>query len=192
MQFRDAENRAQQLREKLNQYNYEYYVLDNPSVDDRTFDLLLEELSEIESEFPELITEDSPTRRVGGIADENLFSSVRHEVPLQSLQDVFDSADILEFDRRVRDIVQDPQYVVEMKIDGLSVALEYEDGLLKRGATRGDGITGENVTANLRTIRTIPLRLSNAPKKLTVRGEVYMPKDRFEILAKKQDIVVSL
>ncbi len=187
MERETARQRAAELTEKLNRYSYEYYVLDDPSVDDRTFDMLLQELADIEKEYPDLAAPDSPTRRVGGEADGELFQPVRHEVPLQSLQDVFDTQDVLDFDRRVRETVEHPSYVVEKKIDGLSVSLEYENGVFVRGATRGDGITGENVTANLRTVRAIPLRLKRAIPRLIVRGEIYMPKESFQVLALRQE-----
>ena len=139
----------QALRRELEQAGYEYYVLDNPTMSDYDYDHKLRRLEELEAAHPETVTPDSPTQRVGGKPLET-FTQVRHKVPLESLQDVFDFEELRDFDRRVRGMVSDPDYVVEPKVDGLSVALEYEDGLFVRGATRGDGQVGEDVTENLR------------------------------------------
>lgn len=177
----DVKERAEQLRRQLEEYNYQYYVLDQPTVSDFTYDRLLRELEDLEKEHPELITPDSPTQRVGGKALDS-FVKVEHRVPLESLQDVFDQGELEEFDRRVREIAPEASYIVEPKIDGLSVALEYRDGRFVRGATRGDGAVGEDVTENLRTIRSIPLKLEGAPPVLIVRGEVFMPKSVFQQL----------
>ncbi|MFR9191305.1 MAG: DNA ligase LigA-related protein, partial [Anaerotruncus massiliensis (ex Togo et al. 2019)] len=174
-----AENRAGELRPILERYSYEYYVLDNPSISDYDYDRLLHELLDIETEFPELATENSPTRRVGGMAL-NTFAPVRHEVQMGSLQDVFDTADIAAFDARVRETVADPVYIVEPKIDGLSVSLEYRDGAFWRGSTRGDGVTGEDVSENLKTVGSIPMTLTEKLPFLEVRGEVYMPRASFD------------
>ena len=178
----DERQEIQSLRQELEQANYEYYVLDNPNMSDYDFDHKLRRLEELEAKYPELITPDSPTQRVGGkVADG--FSEVRHRVPLESLQDVFSVEELQEFDQRVRDALsQGVEYDVEPKVDGLSVALEYENGLFVRGATRGDGQVGEDVTENLKTIPSIPLRLPEAPPSLIVRGEVFMPKKSFEQL----------
>ena len=172
---------AELLRQELIQAGYEYYVLDAPVMSDYDYDHKLRRLEELESAHPELITPDSPTQRVGGKAADD-FSKVTHRVPLESLQDVFDYEELRQFDQRVRAVVPDVSYIVEPKVDGLSVALEYEDGLFVRGATRGDGQVGEDVTENLRTIRSIPLRIPNAPAHLIVRGEVFMPKKVFHAL----------
>lgn len=172
------EEKARALRERLNEYNRQYYVLDNPTISDYEYDMLMRELIALEQAHPELRTPDSPTQRVGGEAL-SAFESYRHPVPLDSLQDVFSFEELAAFDARVREMIPEPEYAVELKIDGLSVALEYENGLLVRGVTRGDGVVGEVVTANLKTIRSIPLRIENAPPRLIVRGEVFMPYQVF-------------
>jgi DNA ligase (NAD+) len=171
--------RVQELRRLLNYHNYRYYVLDDPEISDAEYDALLQELLAIENRFPELVTPDSPTQRVGAPIAEG-FASVVHRVPMFSLSNAFSASDLREFDGRVRQLAADAtvEYVVELKIDGLAISLEYEDGLLVRGATRGDGTTGEDITSNLRTITSIPLRLQE-PRSLTVRGEAYMPKAAF-------------
>ncbi len=174
------------LRRELTQAGYEYYVLDQPTMQDCDYDQKLRRLEELEAAHPETVTPDSPTQRVGGQALES-FSQVQHRVPLESLQDVFDFAELEAFDQRVRDVVPDAAYVVEPKVDGLSVALEYEDGLFVRGATRGDGQVGEDVTENLRTVRSIPLKIPDAPPRLIVRGEVFMPKKVFHSLNEERE-----
>lgn len=150
--------RAQELRDKLNYYSKKYYVDDDPEIEDYEYDMLQRELKAIEEKYPDLVSPDSPTVRVGGSA-ENLFAKVAHRVRMESLQDAFGFGEIEEFDRRVRETERDVHYVVEPKIDGLSVSLEYTDGVLTRGSTRGDGDVGEDVTANLRTVRSIPLKI---------------------------------
>jgi len=177
------------LRRELEQYNYQYYVLDNPTVSDFEYDRLLRRLEALESAHPELITLDSPTQRVGGKPSQG-FQPVVHRAPLESLQDVFSAEELDEFDRRVRSALSDEKqtdYVVEPKVDGLSVSLEYEYGMLVRGATRGDGITGEDVTENLKTIPSIPLRIDDPPPLLVVRGEVFMPRKVFELLNQQRE-----
>lgn len=174
------------LRQELIQAGYEYYVLDAPVMSDYDYDHKLRRLEELEAAHPELVTPDSPTQRVGGKAAED-FAKVNHRVPLESLQDVFDYEELRQFDQRVRAVVSDATYVVEPKVDGLSVALEYEDGLFIRGATRGDGQVGEDVTENLRTIHSIPLRIPDAPAHLIVRGEVFMPKKVFHRLNEERE-----
>ncbi len=176
----------QELRRELTQAGYEYYVLDKPAMSDYDYDHMLRRLEELEAAHPETVTADSPTQRVGGQPLE-AFAQVRHQVPLESLQDVFDFAELEAFDQRVRAVVPDAEYVVEPKVDGLSVALEYEDGLFVRGATRGDGQVGEDVTENLRTVRSIPLKIPDAPPRLIVRGEVYMPKKVFHALNEERE-----
>lgn len=171
--------RIEELRKLLNEYNYNYYVLDAPTVTDYEYDMLLRELEELEAKHPELIVPDSPTQRVGGQALSE-FEPYTHEVPMESLQDVFSHDELREFDARVRSVLKDVTYTVEPKVDGLSVALEYRDGMFICGATRGDGVTGENVTSNLKTVRSIPLHIDNVPERLIVRGEVFMPKKVFE------------
>ncbi len=173
----EPKKRIEELSKQLNRYNYEYYVLDQPTVSDYDYDMLLRELEQLETAHPDLRQTDSPTQRVGGEAL-TAFDSVVHPVPLESLQDLFSNEELHEFLERVHA----PEYTVEPKVDGLSVALEYVDGIFIRGATRGDGLIGEDVTENLRTIRSIPLKLENAPKRLIVRGEVFMPKHVFEDL----------
>lgn len=169
------------LRRELEQHNYNYYVLDQPTISDFEYDRMLRALEELEQANPDLITPDSPTQRVGGNALDG-FEKVVHRVPLESLQDVFDFAELANFDRRVRENALNVSYLVEPKVDGLSVALEYHNGVFVRGATRGDGTVGEDVTENLRTIKSIPLKLDSAPSNLIVRGEVFMPKNSFEHL----------
>lgn len=176
----------QALRRELEQANYEYYVQDAPTMSDYDYDHKLRRLEELEGEHPELITPDSPTQRVGGKVLES-FQQVVHQVPLESLQDVFDYDELRQFDQRVRAAVPGAEYDVEPKVDGLSVALEYENGLFVRGATRGDGQVGEDVTENLRTVRSIPLRIPDAPARLIVRGEVYMPKKVFHALNEERE-----
>ena len=174
------------LRRELTQAGYEYYVLDAPTMSDYDYDHKLRRLEELEAVHPEAITTDSPTQRVGGQALE-AFTQVRHPVPLESLQDVFDFEELEAFDQRVKGTVPEAEYVVEPKVDGLSVALEYENGLFIRGATRGDGQVGEDVTENLRTVRSIPLKIPDAPSRLIVRGEVYMPKKVFHQLNEERE-----
>ena len=176
------------LRAELNKASYEYYVLDNPTMSDYDFDHKLRRLEELEQAHPDQITEDSPTRRVGGQVAEG-FAEVVHEVPLESLQDVFDLEELGDFVRRVQESLDGGvEFDVEPKVDGLSVALEYQDGLFVRGATRGDGRVGEDVTENLKTIRSLPLRLPEPIPRLIVRGEVYMSKKVFEQLNEEREI----
>ena len=183
----DAKGQAERLRQALNEHNYNYYVLDAPTISDFEYDKMLRELEDLERANPELVTPDSPTQRVGGKALDS-FEEVVHRVPLLSLQDVFSPEELLDFDRRVRESGAQPEYLLEPKVDGLSVALEYENGLFVRGATRGDGQVGEDVTENIRTIRSIPMKLENAPASLIVRGEVYMPRKTFERLNEEREL----
>ena len=176
----------EKLRRELTQAGYEYYVLDKPTMSDYDYDHQLRRLEELEAAHPETVTPDSPTQRVGGQPLES-FTQVRHQVPLESLQDVFDFSELEAFDQRVKGVVPDAEYVVEPKVDGLSVALEYENGLFIRGATRGDGQVGEDVTENLRTVRSIPLKIPDAPPRFIVRGEVYMPKKVFHALNEERE-----
>ncbi len=185
MNFESAQARAKELRDLLNYHSHKYYVEDDPEIGDYEYDMLQRELAAIEKEFPELITPDSPTQRVGGSAD-GLFEPVVHSVPLESLQDAFSFDEVKAFSTRVKDVFSDAEYVVEPKIDGLSVALEYENGVFVRGSTRGDGNIGEDVTANLRTVNSIPLRLKKDVT-IEVRGEVYMPKKVFAALVEEQE-----
>ncbi|UFH48291.1 NAD-dependent DNA ligase LigA [Pseudomonas sp. KNUC1026] len=179
------ETRILELRQQLDEHNYRYYVLDEPSIPDAEYDRLFRELKALEEANPNLITPDSPTQRVGGTAL-SAFATVRHEVPMLSLGNAFEEQDLLDFDRRVREGLEDEavQYSCEPKLDGLAVSLLYQDGQLVRGATRGDGSTGEDISVNVRTIRNVPLKLKGKgwPATLEVRGEVYMSKAGFERL----------
>ena len=181
MDIQSAERKIKDLQNILNQYNYEYHVLDTPSVPDSEYDRLMNELTALEEQFPQLKTEDSPTQRVGGeILD--MFEKVEHETSMLSLGNAFNEQDLRDFDRRVRQNAgEDVTYVCELKIDGLAVSLRYDNGLFSIGATRGDGTIGENITANLRTIRSIPLRLKEEVS-IEVRGEAFMPRKSFEAL----------
>lgn len=183
----DVLQELQQLRRELERANYEYYVLDEPTMSDYDFDHKLRRLEELEAAHPELVTPDSPTQRVGGMAAEG-FAEVVHQVPLESLQDVFSFEELEEFGQRVKETVEDAVYDVEPKVDGLSVALEYENGVFVRGATRGDGRVGEDVTQNLKTIRSIPLRLPDSLPRFIVRGEVFMPKTVFHQLNEEREL----
>ncbi len=185
MKLGDAAERVKELRETIERHNHSYYVLDNPTIPDYDYDRLLHELIDLEAEFPALAAENSPTRRVGGAAL-NTFAPVRHEVQMGSLQDVFDVEELRAFDTRVRETVACPVYTVEPKIDGLSVSLEYRNGQFVRGSTRGDGITGEDVSENLKTVRSIPMSLREPLPFLEVRGEVYMPRASFDRVVARQ------
>lgn len=183
--------RYQCLKDDLNQHNHAYYVLDDPSIPDSEFDRLMRELQVIEQDYPSLITADSPSQRVGGVALDS-FSQVKHEMPMLSLDNAFSDSEMADFDRRIKDrinldISQQMIYACEPKLDGVAVSLLYKKGLLERAATRGDGLVGEDITANVRTINSIPLRLQGKkiPEILEVRGEIYMPKAGFNQLNKK-------
>ena len=178
--------RMDQLVQQLNEANYWYYVLDNPQMLDFEYDQLLRELENLEAEHPEFARQDSPTKRVGGEALSK-FEKVLHPVPLMSLQDVFSVEELDDFLEKILQNYPDTEFTVEPKVDGLSVALEYENGIFVRGATRGDGVEGEDVTENLKTIRSVPMTLQNAPARLIVRGEVFMPKKSFELLNQHQE-----
>ena len=182
----NPKERIEELTAILTEANYRYYVLDNPTMLDFEYDRLLRELEELESAHPEFAMPDSPTKRVGGTALRE-FQKVTHPVPLISLQDVFSMDALTEFLDRIHLSYPEAAFSVEPKIDGLSVALEYENGVFVRGATRGNGVVGEDVTENLKTIRSIPMKLENAPARLIVRGEVYMPKKSFEKLNAYQE-----
>jgi DNA ligase (NAD+) len=187
MSIEDSKKRAEELREQLNYHSRRYYVEDNPEISDYDYDMMLRELEGIEAANPVLVTPDSPTQRVGGAAV-NLFDEVRHEVPMESLQDVFSLGEVTEFDERMRASGSEISYVVEPKIDGLSVSLEYENGVFVLGSTRGDGLVGEDVTSNLRTVKSIPLKLARPLPFIEVRGEVYMPHASFLELVKGQEL----
>src|SRR5690554_5027600 len=180
------ERRIQELRQVIDDHNYRYYVLDEPAVPDAEYDRLMRELQALETSHPDLITPDSPTQRVGASGD-NTFAEVVHRFPMLSLDNAFSEDEVRDFDRRVRERLdrdEPVEYVCEPKLDGLAVSLHYENGLLTQAATRGDGYSGEDITANIRTIESVPLRLrgKHVPAMVEVRGEVYMPRDGFEAL----------
>ncbi len=184
----DVKKEILRLRRELEYHNKLYYVLDAPVISDYEYDMLMQRLKALEAEHPELITPDSPTQRVGGQALSQ-FEPVQHQVPLESLTDVFSHEELFAFGDRMDSLLAEAHdYVVEPKIDGLSMSLEYENGVFVRGATRGDGVTGENVTENLRTVRSLPLHIENAPERLIVRGEVYMSKSVFAQLNAEREI----
>ena len=180
----DVAVRIDELRRQLEYHNWRYYVLDDPVITDSEYDRMLRELQSLETAHPEYYSPDSPTQRVGG-AVRSEFGTVVHRVPLFSLANAFSTDELLNFDRRVRELSGQSQveYVVELKLDGLAVSLTYEQGRFSQGATRGDGTTGEDITANLRTVRPLPLVLREeartVPPLIEVRGEVFMPKDAF-------------
>ena len=191
----NVQKELERLRSLISDYNYQYYVLDDPSVPDSEYDRLYRELGKLESEHPDLITEDSPTQRVGAKPDSG-FEEVVHELPMLSLDNAMDSGEMTNFDRRVNERLgqaKDIEYVCEPKLDGLAISLLYENGLLTRAATRGDGAQGENITLNAKTIRSIPLklRISNPPKRIEVRGEVFMLKSSFEALNEEAKMTES-
>ena len=183
----DYREEMKRLRDTLNAHGYRYYVLDDPQISDYEYDHMLRRLEDLEREHPEEITQDSPTQRVGGPILTQ-FQEVEHPVPLESLQDVFDGGEVEEFLTHIRETFPDAEYSVEPKVDGLSVALEYRDGVFVRGATRGDCRIGEDVTENLRTIRSIPMTLPEKLPRLIVRGEVYMARSVFEELNRQREI----
>ena len=182
----DYKSEMKTLRETLSEAGYRYYVLDDPTMEDYEYDRLLRRLEELEAAHPEEITPDSPTQRVGGAALES-FTQVTHPVPLESLQDVFSPEEVEEFARRMEEALGTVAYSIEPKVDGLSVALEYRDGVFVQGATRGDGRVGEDVTENLRTIKSIPITLPDRLPRLIVRGEVFMPKNVFHKLNRQRE-----
>lgn len=186
MDLAQAARRVSALREQIDYHSRRYYDDDAPEIEDDEFDALTRELRQIEERYPQLITPDSYTQRVHGEVSA-LFSPVEHEVPLGSLQDVFSEQEVRDMDARIRETVDAPLYAVEPKIDGLSVAIEYRDGRFYRGATRGDGLVGEDVSANLRQIRAIPAVLNEPVERLIVRGEVYMPRQSFADLVRQQE-----
>ncbi len=187
VQLEETRSRMESLREQLHYHNHRYYVLNNPEIDDFTFDKMLRELEDLEAQFPQFITPDSPTSRVGESATTQ-FTPVVHQVQMGSLSDVFDEEELKDFDHRVQETIENPLYICEPKIDGLSVSLEYTNGIFTRGSTRGDGLTGEDITENLRTIRSIPLKLTEPLPFLEVRGEVFMPRSVFEKLSEQQEL----
>lgn len=188
MNFTDAEKRINELRKLLEYHSRKYYVDDSPEIEDYEYDMMLRELETLEDEFPKLKSPESPTAKVGGKASK-LFSPVEHKVKMESLQDAFSFDELRDFDRRVRETAENPVYSVEPKIDGLSVSLEYVNGTFVRGSTRGDGVTGEDVTDNLKTVKSIPAHLNIPIDFLEVRGEVYMPHTSFEQLVEHQELM---
>lgn len=184
----DISLEVEKLRELINYHNKKYYDDDSPEISDYDYDKLQIKLRNLEKEYPEFASENSPTQRVGGHVSKK-FDEVTHEYPLQSLQDVFSFDELNDFYNRVESVVDNAEYVVELKIDGLSVALEYENGIFVRGATRGNGLVGEDVTENLMTIKDIPHKIENAPKRLIVRGEVYMSKKVFTELNEQLELL---
>ena len=187
MDIQEAKKLSKELIGQINYHNRKYYVEDAPEIDDYEYDMLYRRLQQLEAEFPELATPDSPTQKVGG-APVSKFEPVVHTVPMESLHDSFSEEELTDFDRRVRAAAGSPVYIVEPKFDGLSVSLEYRDGLFVRGSTRGDGNVGEDVTENLRTIRTVPKKLNRPLPFLEVRGEVYMSHESFERLCERQEL----
>ncbi|HKL47552.1 MAG TPA: hypothetical protein VJ878_02695, partial [Candidatus Izemoplasmatales bacterium] len=173
----DVKERIQTLKDKLNHYNHEYYVLDNPSISDAKYDALMNELIKLEEENPDLRTSDSPSQRVGGEVSDK-FEKVKHDRPMLSLGNVFNEEELRQFDQRIKKSVTDYTYTVELKIDGLSVSIIYEDGKYQRAATRGNSEVGEDITKNVKTIKSIPLKI-DFKDKLEVRGEIFLSKDRF-------------
>lgn len=188
MDKQEVQRRLEELREQIRYHSRKYYTEDDPEISDYEYDQLYRQLETLEAEYPELVTEDSPTRKIGGEVY-NTFAPVVHQVPLESLHDSFSREELLDFDRRVRETVGDVTYVVEPKFDGLSVALEYRNGVFVRGSTRGDGVTGEDVTENIRTIRSVPKVLKEHVPFLEVRGEVYMSDSSFERLCERQELL---
>ena len=187
MELQQAQERIAELRAVIEKNNRLYYEQDAPELTDFEYDALTRELKQLEAQFPQLITEDSPTQKIGG-APSAKFEKVQHKVRMESLQDAFSYDELRDFDRRVKEAGVSPEYVVEAKIDGLSVSLEYHNGVLYMGSTRGDGDVGENVTENLAVIQDVPKKLDNAPSLLEVRGEVYMPRSAFEKLVEEQEL----
>jgi DNA ligase (NAD+) len=185
LELKEAEKRAAELRAVIEKHNHNYYDLDNPTIEDDEYDALMRELRGIEQQYPELSTPDSPTHRVGGTVSSS-FEKVQHVVQMGSLQDIFSEEEVRAFLSGVMEQGAH-EFTVEPKIDGLSVSLEYQDGVFVRGSTRGDGFVGEDITANLKTIRSIPLRLNDAPEFIEVRGEVYMPRKSFAALCEEQE-----
>ena len=187
LELEQAKQRVEELRAIIEKNNRLYYDQDAPELEDFEYDALTRELKELEAQFPQLVTASSPTQKVGGTAS-NKLPKVTHAIKMESLLDAFSYDELRDFDRRVRETGVEPEYVVEIKIDGLSCSLEYENGELVRASTRGDGVVGEDVTANVRAIRSIPKKLKGAPEFLEVRGEVYMPHEAFRKLCVEQEL----
>lgn len=187
MDFAEAKKEAEQLRAEIIYHNDRYYNKDNPEISDYEYDMLLKRLEDIENEYPLLVTEDSPTQKVGGSAGTK-FAPVEHQVKMESLHDSFSDGELMDFDRKVRAVIDNPCYVVEPKFDGLSVSCEYRNGVFTRGSTRGDGLVGEDITDNLITIKSLPKRLAEPVPFLEVRGEVYMSDESFLKLTEAQEL----
>ena len=187
MDEKQAQQTIEEIKIIIEESNRLYYDLDSPTLTDYEYDKLSTQLKQLELEFPTLLDANSPSQKVGGTASKN-FEKVTHLVKMESLQDAFSTEDLQDFDKRIRNTFQEPEYVVEAKIDGLSVSLEYENGVFTRGSTRGDGMVGENVTQNLKTIKSLPKKIKNAPEYLEVRGEVYMPHSAFIKLLEDQEL----
>ena len=186
MELKAAQEKLNSLKQLVEYHSDLYYNQNRNEISDYEYDMLMQQIKNIESQFPQLITEDSPTQRVQGLAN-STFEKVTHQVKMESLLDAFSYEELRDFDNRVKSVAPDAKYVVETKIDGLSMSLEYVDGVFTRGSTRGDGVVGEDVTQNLATIKSIPKKIKNAPKFLELRGEVYMPKEVFLKLVKQQE-----
>jgi DNA ligase (NAD+) len=195
MDQQDAQKRISDLKEEINRHNYRYYVLSNPLISDFEFDVLLEELAGLEKEFPELITSDSPTQRVGADLTKE-FAQVNHKYPMLSLGNTYSEEEIAEFDGRVRKLLgdEDPEYICELKFDGVAIGLTYQNGKLLQAVTRGDGTQGDEVTANVKTIKSIPLKLfGDYPAEFEIRGEIFMPRSSFDALnAEREDVGLQL
>ena len=186
MELKAAKEKLNSLKQLVEYHSYLYYNQNRTEISDYEYDMLMQEIKSIEAMYPQLITEDSPTQKVQGFAS-STFEKVTHTVKMESLLDAFSYDELREFDSKVRAVAPDAKYVVETKIDGLSMSLEYVNGVFTRGSTRGDGIVGEDVTQNLATIRSIPKKIEDAPEFLELRGEVYMPKEVFLKLVKQQE-----
>ena len=186
MDFKTAQEKLNSLKQLVAYHSDLYYNQNRTEISDYEYDMLMQEIKTIEAEFPQLITADSPTQTVQGVAN-STFEKVTHTVKMESLLDAFSYEELRDFDDRVKAVAKDVTYVVETKIDGLSMSLEYLNGVFTRGSTRGDGVVGEDVTQNLATIKSIPKKIENAPAFLEVRGEVYMPKEVFLNLVKQQE-----
>ena len=179
------EERYLELIKIINEADYNYHTLDNPTITDQEYDSYLRELNKIEEEHPEIVREDSPSQRAGGKVLDS-FKKITHEIPMLSLSNVFNEEEIRQFDSRIRKEGINPAYVCELKIDGLSVSLKYKDGILVSAATRGDGVTGEDITNNAKTIKTIPLKLKEKID-IEVRGEIYISKEKFNLINKARE-----
>ena len=192
MKPNDAARRIKQLSEKIREHDYKYYVLAQPTVSDQEYDALMRELVELEAQFPALKSPDSPTQRVGGQPTKE-FPTVTHAVPMLSLANTYSEKELTDFDRRVASLLRSEpyRYIAELKIDGVAISLRYEDGVFVQGATRGDGVQGDEITGNLKTIRSIPLRSFDAKRRLRnfeVRGEIYMQKKDFEKMNEEREL----